>query len=117
MGFRCVADGWCFGWSGPVSRVGGARTARLSRRVGGFRKSLGCWDMGLGLGGWPGGVAESVEGCCELVRPGPVGVESEAPAAGGADENGGDVEDLITVGGWFGVGEGAGEAQGLGPAQ
>src|SRR6266508_1016966 len=117
MGFRCVADGWCFGWSGPVSRVGGARTARLSRRVGGFRKSLGCWDMGLWLGGWPGCGAEAVECCCELVCPGPVGVESQAPAAGGADEQSRGVQYLVAEGGWFGAGEGAGEAQRLGPGE
>ena len=105
------------GGRGLLAGLVARRMARLSRRVGGFRKSLGCWDMGLGLGGWPGGVAESVERGGELVRPGPVGVESEAPAAGGVGEDRGGVEDLVAVGGWFGVGEGAGEAQGLGPAQ
>jgi hypothetical protein len=61
--------------------VGGVGRARLSRRMGGFRESLGCWDRGLGLGGWPGGVVEAVECGGELVCPVPVGTESEVPAA------------------------------------
>jgi hypothetical protein len=44
-------------------------------------------------------------------------VESEVPAAGRADEVSGDVQSLVAEGCWFGMGEGAGEAQGLGPAE
>lgn len=89
------------------------RRARLSRRVGGFRKSLGGWGCALRLGCWPGGCAEALERGGELGCPGPVGVESEVSAAGGADQESSDMQYLVAESGWFGAGEGAGEAQRL----
>ena len=78
---------------------------------------MGCWGESLWLGRWPGGGAEALERGGEVGCPGPVGVESEIPAAGGADQESRDVQDLVAEGGWFGAGEGAGEAQRLGPGE
>ena len=78
------------GSPGPVAgwwRVDSPAVASGGR----VRKSLGRWDKTLRLGGGPGGGAEAVECFGQLVCPGPVGVEPEVPAAGGADENRGGV--------------------------
>ncbi len=92
------------------------RVGVICRSAGFSRGSVHRRDGDVGSG-WPGCGAEAGEGGGQVGGPGPVFVDLEVPAASGADEPGGHVQQSVAQRCWFASREFAVQAQRLGPGE